>query len=167
MYPTTKKAIKVIGLFFIISCILMLYNSNTYAFFFKNFQQYLGITSASAENLIKYVEIKEQEDKSLVIEIIRDSNYGYRPDVGFEIEGDIEEYIVHINPVKIDRNGIYEIPIDFNINTHQFLELLWMKTIENKENVIGSITVKNFDGKTIDSKKIEININYLLSESIS
>ncbi|TKC19815.1 hypothetical protein [Robertmurraya kyonggiensis] len=158
-----KTGFKSIVFLVIVLLLLMTANQDSYALFFTKYQEQLGVSSASAENLIKYVQIIEQEDKSLVIEIMRDSEYGYRPDVGFAIEGDISEYVLHINPVKVDQNGIYQIPIVPNINFHQYWELLFMKISQDKNTVSGSVAVKNFDGKVIDQKPIEINIDYLLS----
>ncbi|RTR35158.1 hypothetical protein EKG37_04545 [Robertmurraya yapensis] len=158
-----KTSFKSIVFLVIVLLLLMTANQDSYALFFTKYQEQLGASSASAENLIKYVQIIEQEDKSLVIEIMRDSEYGYRPDVGFAIEGDISEYILHINPVKVDKNGIYHVPIVPNINFHQYWKLLLMKISQEKNTVSGSVEVKNFDGKVIDQKVIEIDIDYLLN----
>lgn len=158
-----KTGSKSIVFLVIVLLLLMTANQDSYALFFTKYQEQLGVSSASAENLIKYVQIIEQEDKSLVIEIMRDSEYGYRPDVGFAIEGDISEYILHINPVKVDQNGTYQIPIVPNINFHQYWELLLKKISQDRNGITGFVTVKNFDGKVIDQKAIEIDIDYLLS----
>ncbi|MEQ2526085.1 hypothetical protein WMO40_05170 [Bacillaceae bacterium CLA-AA-H227] len=158
-----KTSFKSIVFLVIVLLLLMTANQDSYALFFTKYQEQLGVSSASAENLIKYVQIIEQEDKSLVIEIMRDSEYGYRPDVGLAIEGEISEFILHINPVKVDKNGIYQIPIVPNINFHQYWKLLLMKISQEKNTVSGSVAVKNFDGKVIDQKAIEIDIDYLLN----
>lgn len=147
----------------IVVALFMTTTQHSFALFFTSFQEQFGVSSASAENLIKNVKVTEKEDKSLVIEIMRDSEYGYRPDVGFALEGDIQQYILHINPVKIDKNGIYHIPIVPNINMHQFWELTKMKILQNKKSINGSVILKNFDGKVIEQQPIKIDINYLLS----
>lgn len=142
---------------------LFVTNYESYSFFSKSSQDQMQVTSASAENLVSNVEILEQQEGSLVIQITRDSEYGYRPDVGFVIEGELASYILHINPVTMDVNGIYEIPIEPNLNAYLFLDLLRLKYSNQKNNIPGVVTVKNFDGKIIDSKEIEISIDYLLS----
>lgn len=141
---------------------IFLSNGYTYSFFKNAFNSEVLVQSASAEGLIKHVEIIDNSNGSKVIQITRDSEYGYRPDVGFSIEGDLAEYIVHMNPVTVDVNGVYEIPIVPNINAMQFLKLLWLQAGEREEQVTGILTVKNFDGNTIASEKVGLDIEYLL-----
>ena len=142
---------------------ILITSTNTYSLFTKSLKEQMHVTSASAENLITNVDIIEQQDGSQLIEITRDSEYGYRPEVGFAIEGDISNYILHINPVLIDVNGVYQIPLEPNLNANQFLELLRLKFLKHESSIQGTVTVKNFDGKIIASKEIEISIDYLLS----
>lgn len=122
----------------------------------------INVSTASAENLIKHIDVIEKTDGSLVIEVVRDSDFGYRPDVGFLIEGDLAEYILHVNPIKVDKNGTYHIPVEANINAYQFLELLTMKFSGKETTVKGKLTAKNFDGQVLGTKDISLDIEYLL-----
>jgi hypothetical protein len=147
----------------VIVSITLLGNNETYALFIKKFQNQIFVNAAYADNLIKNVELKEQSDGSIWIEIKRDSAYGYRPDIGFEIEGDIAPYILHMNPITVEKNGIYRVPLVTTINLHQFVELTQLKARTKQKSLSGWLTVKNFDGKVIATKDITINIDYLLN----
>ncbi|MFS0821607.1 hypothetical protein [Bacillus sp. 1P02SD] len=140
----------------------LLANTPTFSYFTNQYQNMINVSTASAENLIKHLEVIKKKDGSLVIEVVRDSEYGYRPDVGFSIEGDLAEYILHVNPLKLDKNGTYHIPIEANINAHQFLELLTIKFSNKESTVKGKLTAKNYDGQVIAAKNIELDIEYLL-----
>ena len=159
------KKTKIPGLMAVVLLIagIVLANAETDAAFFRTFDQGLGISAASAESLLKSVEIKENQDGGLYIEVVRDSEFGYRPYIGFAVEGDLSEYIVHINPVKLEKNGVYQVPIEMNLNVHQYLQLSWLKNVKNQSVLQGSITVMNFDGKVIAQEQAEVEIDYILS----
>jgi hypothetical protein len=147
----------------VIVSIALFGNYETYALFSKKFQSQIFVKAAYADNLIKNVELEEQRDGSIWIEIKRDSAFGYRPDIGFAIEGDIAPYILHMNPITVEKNGIYRIPLVTTINHHQFVELTLLKARTKQKSLSGWLTVKNFDGKVIATKDITINIDYLLN----
>jgi hypothetical protein len=147
----------------VIVSITLLGNNETYALFIKKFQNQIFVNAAYADNLIKNVELKKQGDGSIWIEIKRDSAFGYRPDIGFSIEGDIAPYILHMNPITVEKNGIYRIPLVTTINLHQFVELTQLKARTKRKSLSGWLAVKNFDGKVIATKDITINIDYLLN----
>lgn len=163
--PTKSILLRTLGFLAagILIAFVLLTSTDTYSLFTKSLKDQMQVTAASAENLITNVEIINHQDGSQLIEITRDSEYGYRPEVGFAIEGDISNFILHINPVLIDVNGTYQIPIEPNLNANQFLELLRLKFLKHESFITGTVKVKNFDGKVIASKEIQISIDYLLS----
>ncbi len=161
MKKTILRATGFLSAGILISAILQA-NTPTFSYFTTQYQDVINVSTASAEDLIKHVEVIKKKDGSLVVEVVRDSDYGYRPDVGFSIEGDLAEYILHINPINAEKNGTYSIPLEANINAYQFLELLTMKFSGKEKTVKGKLTAKNFDGQVIATKDIELDIDYLL-----
>ncbi|MEK5444517.1 hypothetical protein [Fredinandcohnia sp. FSL W7-1320] len=161
MKKTILRATGFLSAGILISAILQA-NTPTFSYFTTQYQDVINVSTASAEDLIKHVEVIKKNDSSLVVEVVRDSDYGYRPDVGFSIEGDLAEYILHINPINAEKNGTYSIPLEANINAYQFLELLTMKFSGKETTVKGKLTAKNFDGQVIATKDIELDIDYLL-----
>ncbi|WP_099361294.1 hypothetical protein [Fredinandcohnia onubensis] len=162
MKKTILRATGFLSAGLLISAILQA-NTPTFSYFTTQYQDVINVSTASAEDLIKHVEVIKKKDGSLVVEVVRDSDYGYRPDVGFSIEGDLAEYILHVNPIKAEINGTYSIPLEANVNAYQFLELLTMKFSEKETTVKGILKAKNYDGQVIATKDIELDIEYLLS----
>jgi len=135
---------------------------STYAFFSKRlFQDEIQVSAASAENTIKKVEIISQKDNGLEVEIKRNNSNGYRPQISFDIDGELAKYIQSVEQITVIKNG--NVPLKMEIKAAALHDLKQLRT-SNKGNLAGTLIVSDFNGKIITSKSINLSIDYLLNQ---
>lgn len=101
-----------------------LINIDTHSWFTSKAMQEVKVTAATTSDIIEYFNIKEDsKGNAIAIEISKKENLDHSPILYFSVEGDALDYVLHINPVKLEQQGIYEIPIEPNINPVQWVDL--------------------------------------------
>ena len=80
------------------------------------------VKAASTEDILELFEI-DYNDKQPIIRLKKAKGLDYSPIIFFSVSGDIEEYILHIEPVQLVGDTVYEIPIVPNVNLPQSLSL--------------------------------------------
>lgn len=134
----------------------LLVNIDTYSWFNNEVRQKINISVATTEDIIKNIEILKQFNSSTAITFKKAEGLKNNPVIYFEIQGDAAEYLLHINPVKLNKDGQYKVYLEPNINIRQWWELFC------KSNPIkGKLKVKYLNEYIDEEYDIELSKSYL------
>jgi len=124
----------------------------------------MEVSAATTEDILKKINLDGTvlEDGSILnpaeIELKKADDIKYDPTIYFEVEGNVAEYILQINSVKLEGNGVHSRSIDVNVNSVQNNEL------SNNETVTGKIRIKYLNGFIDEEFKVTFTGEYLKKE---
>lgn len=128
----------------------------TYSLFRK---EYIGPTTmvkaGGTKDFIKESKI-EYRGKAPYLKLKRADDVDYAPVIFFSIEGELKEYILHMDSVKLDNES--SIPIIPNINLPQSISLI----LSPKKEIKGKIKIKHLNDFINETVDLSISKDYLL-----
>lgn len=129
--------------------VILVFNSPTLSFFSTKTEHSISVSAATIRDIIEPLRF-EYEDPRLKrnpthIIIKKSKNCTYNPILYFSIEGEAFDYLLHINPVRLDEDSRYyvsskdeyKIPIEPNVNIIQ-----WVKLMVTNNIIKGTLHVK-------------------------
>lgn len=152
---TKTLAILVAG---IMVSVIMLGNLDTYSWFISSSEGSVSVAAAVTEDIIDTFElITDGKDKNTIaIRIRKSEERTDNPLVYFEIEGEAVNYILHLNPLRLEERGLYVIPIETDVNLNQFANLLY-----RSKNIEGTLRVKYLNEFIDESYELSFSPKYL------
>ncbi len=152
--------------------IAFLADIDTYSWFFGTANSITSVTAAETEDIIDSIEIikefRNPENSKWTkpyLKIRKNPDFEKPPVLFFEIEGDAADYVLHINPVRLDTDDYYLIPIETDVNVMQYPDL----AEDSEGKVSGTILIKylnEFIDETIDIEISKEYLKYRLTEVI-
>lgn len=117
-----------------------------------------NVKAASTEDILEVFEI-DYDGKQPIIRLKKAEGLDYSPIIFFSVSGDIEEYILHIEPIQLVGDVVYEIPIVPNVNLPQSvsLSLPWNITKDTS----GQIRVKHLNAFLEEELEFKMANSYL------
>lgn len=141
---------------FILIFLIVLPITNTYAWYCLNFDKDIAVSSASEQDIIKDIIINEVNPE--YIEINKAEYLDQNPVIYFGIEGEIKNYITHINPVKLETEETM-VPINFCFGPDQIINL-----VEGNIVFTGTIKIKYLNEYVDISKNVCFTSDFLISK---
>lgn len=139
---------------------VFLVNINSMSWFTDKIEGDFSVTSATQEDIISSITIKELSKPLGVMEISVETTGTVNPYIYFEVTGDIYDYIQHINPIKasdynvnIGKSYIYP-----KLSLPQFTNLCQGSPV-----VKGKFVVRAFNGYIVDERDIQFDKKTLFS----
>lgn len=140
----------------------LLINLDTFSWFSSNVTSQMSVTAATTEDIIDDIEIVKENKSAKDIKFKKVEGLSYDPVIFFSVKGEASDYILHINPVELDKQGEYIVPIEPNINTKQYLKLFLVPIWKWENNPIeGTIQVKHLNNYVSEEYRIELSREYL------
>ena len=136
--------------------LVLLSNLDTYSWFSKSFSENISVSAARKGDIIQEVEFDNTENPTQMT-IRKAEKFDGNPTVYFSVTGDIAEYILHINPIRLETNGDYIIPIEPNLNSNQYMSL-FLPWLGNKT---GRIVVSYHNDFIIHEYEVTFTNKYL------
>ncbi|MTI48868.1 MAG: hypothetical protein FH761_13570 [Firmicutes bacterium] len=138
---------------------ILMSDIGTYSWFIGESDKEISALAASTDDIIENLEVIENSNGEKAIRFEKSQDFTSDPIMYFSVHGEASEYILHINPVKLDRFGEYTISLEPNINFIQFAKLL-----VRKDNLVrGKIRVKYLNEFIDEEQDIELSKEYLIS----
>lgn len=155
-----------------IIALTILISPDSFSFFKKQFDNPNGsVRAASTEDIIDTIEVYYEGDQP-ILKLRKAKDLDYSPVVFFSIEGDLKDYILHVNSVKLGKGKEtdecieYNIPIIPNVNVCQAMSLLGEGIRYLDDEVTGYIRVKHLNEFIDEPIKIGISKRYLIKCSL-
>lgn len=156
-----------------IIALTILISPDSFSFFKKQFDNPNGpVRAASKEDIIDTIEVYYDGDQPMLKLKKAEDFKDYSPVVFFSIEGDLKDYILHVNPVKLEKGKEtdecieYNIPIIPNVNVRQAMNLLREGIRDLDDEVTGYIKVKHLNEFIDEPVEIGISKRYLIKCSL-
>lgn len=118
------------------------------------------VEAATTKDFIEDMEVYYQEDKAF-IRLRKADMIDYSPIIFFTVEGEIEDYISHIDAIALEDQ--VNIPIKVNVNLSQAISLI----ISPQEEIKGEIRIKHLNNFIDESLEITISKDYLIDSYFS
>lgn len=134
------------------------YDAGTYSIFSSSTGSELRVKAAETKDIIKSFTTNHAENPTK-LQISRVEDIPYDPVIYFDIEGEAANYILHVNSIKLKKNGVYEIPIEPDVNYNQYFSL-YNKPYEKVE---GTVRIKFLNEFINEEVKITFDKCYLQS----
>lgn len=134
------------------------YDTGTYSIFSSSTGSEMRVKAAETKDIIKSFTTNYAENPTK-LQISRVEDIPYDPVIYFDIEGEAANYILHVNSIKLKKNGVYEIPIDPDVNYNQYFSL-YNKPYEKVE---GTVRIKFLNEFINEEVKITFDKCYLQS----
>lgn len=135
-----------------------LINIDTHSWFTSKAMQEVKVTAATTSDILEHFAIeKDSKGNAIAIEIRKKENLDHSPILYFSVEGEAEDYVLHINPVKLEQQNTYIIPIEPNINPVQWVDL----TSPWKGEKTGTIKIKYLNEYINEEMSISFTHAYL------
>ncbi|HHW48940.1 MAG TPA: SIKE family protein [Clostridiaceae bacterium] len=145
----------------ILVSIAMVSNMDTYSWFTSKMMVNAIARAATTSDIIDEIDLygcdnKERNPEGLILS--RKDGLDYDPVAFFEINGEISNYMLHINPVRLSGNGPISIPFRFGTKLVNFIGLYF----RNKNDIIsGIIKVKHFNEYIDEEIPIKFTVGFL------
>lgn len=130
-----------------ISISMLILSLNTLSLFGSNMFESIKVNAAETQDIIEHLEMDKVNPE--VIKMKRSKGLEFSPVVFFSVEGDAADYIVNLNPVKLESNKLYKIPIKISIDLLHYLELTARTDTEPVSAVINVKYLNNFIDESI------------------
>lgn len=153
-----RRLFKVLGFLLggIIIALVFVTPLETYSWFIKDHKGPTGnVEAARTKDFIENMEI-EYNGGQAFIKLEKGKTVDYSPIIFFVIEGDIKDYILHINSAKLEDE--LKIPIIPNVNLPQAVSLILSPNREVK----GKIKIRHLNDFIDESLEVSISKKYLL-----
>lgn len=137
---------------------ILLINMDTYSWFTSKMTYDLSVTAATTEDILEKIEIVTINPKEIILK--KNNSINIEPVIYFSVEGEVSDYILHINPIKLKTNKEYTVPINVVVNLKQIIELL----NKNKKRVQGTIRIKYLNEFIDEEINIEFTRKYLFKK---
>ena len=144
----------IIGILLIIITTLML--PCTFSWFIFSYSKSTTVSAAQTSDIIECIDILETNPE--FIKIKKADNIKYNPIIYFGVEGEIKDYIIHINPIILEQEERV-VPLEIVFGPRQILNLLG-----DGEVITGTIKIKHLNEFVDVSKKITFTKEYLLEK---
>lgn len=129
---------------------------DTYSLFNKEFNGSNGkVVAATTKDIIADIDIYYEGDKPILM-LKKATDYEFSPLVFFSVEGEIEEYILHMDPIRLE--GEANISIIPNVNLSQAISLI----LSEESQIVGEVRVKYLNEFIDESISITLSRRYLL-----
>ncbi len=140
--------------------------SPTFSFFSSKFEEGMEVNASVTSDFIESIAFEWADANNKLnptaIIIRKATESTDNPLLYFSIDGEATNYILHINPIKLDKSMI-RIPIVPNINTEQW-ETLWRPFWKSDATVNGTIKIKYLNEFIDESKTFTFTGKYLRSK---
>ena len=131
---------------------------NSFSWFKKSFENSGGeVVAAATKDVIDEFDIYYDKGQP-ILRLKRAEGLEYPPIIFFSVEGDIGDYVLNINPIKLEKDEVYEIPILPNVNLPQSISLA-LNLFGATE---GQIRIKHLNEFIDEPVEISISNMYLL-----
>lgn len=131
--------------------------TDAFSFFTNETSKQVQVRAASTQDMLEKFEIKTDNDcnaQSIIIRKIK--NLEFSPTIYFSLEGEPSDYILHINPIKLEECKDYEIEIKVNGDKDQVKG--------NRGDILkGKISAKYLNEFISESRDIQMTKDYILS----
>ncbi len=135
----------------------LLVNPSTFSWFNARADSGLSVRADTTEDIISNFEVDRRNPENIVVQ--RADGLDYDPVVYFSVTGDAADYILHINPCKLEDNNRHSIKIRTDVNLAQLTDLL----LHGPQVIKGTITLKHMNEYIIESREIEFTRDYLMN----
>jgi len=140
----------------------MVANMDTYSWFSSSMMANAIVSAATTQDIIEGIQIASQNPEEL--KLSKKAGLDYNPVVFFELNGEITQYILHINPVCLDTNEIIRIPFRFSINPDK---LAWLFLRSKNDPIKGTIRIKHLNEFIDEEIDIEFTSDFLIAKCMS
>ncbi|SHH61949.1 hypothetical protein SAMN02745135_01414 [Caloranaerobacter azorensis DSM 13643] len=157
-----RTILKVIGFIttgILISMILSI-NMDTYSWFTSKTAYDMSVTAATTDDILEEIEIDKVNPEEIVL---KKNLIDIEPVIYFSVDGEISDYILHINPIRLKTHERYIIPINVTVNLQQIMDLL----MKNKKRIYGTIKIKYLNEYIDEERNIEFTREYLLTKLLN
>jgi len=145
--------------------IIMITDISTYSWFASTATGTAHVSAAETEDIIESIEYIPEEKidpdnnkwSKPYIKIKKNPDFEKLPILFFEITGEAANYILHINPVLLESDDYYRIPVETDVNVIQYGQLC----TDLNGTVTGTLTVKYLNNFINESIPIAISKEYL------
>lgn len=134
----------------------LLVNLDTFSWFNARAEGGIKVRADTTKDIISKFDVDNQNPEEIVIQ--KAGSLDYEPVVYFSVSDDAADYVLHINPYKLEDNNEHSIKIRTDVNLLQYIDLLCHK---NKV-INGTITLKHMNEYIIESKDIVYTREYLM-----
>ncbi|EOD01698.1 coiled-coil domain-containing protein [Caldisalinibacter kiritimatiensis] len=141
----------------VIVSVVLLNNMDSYSWFSDRVTKEFKVTAATTEDIIDKIQINSKNPDKIILK--KNDNLTTYPIIYFQLEGDVKDYILHINPVKLEENE-YTAPIDVDVNLYQFIKL----ALSKKNSIKGKIKFKYLNEFIDEEREIEFSKAYLMDK---
>ncbi|QIB27753.1 hypothetical protein [Caloranaerobacter azorensis] len=157
-----RTILKVIGFIttgILISMILSI-NMDTYSWFTSKTAYDMSVTAATTDDILEEIKIDKVNPEEIVL---KKNLIDIEPVIYFSVDGEISDYILHINPIRLKTYERYIIPINVTVNLQQIMDLL----MKNKKRIYGTIKIKYLNEYIDEERNIEFTREYLLTKLLN
>ncbi|KGG79947.1 hypothetical protein Y919_09050 [Caloranaerobacter azorensis H53214] len=158
----SRTILKVIGFIttgILISMILSI-NMDTYSWFTSKTAYDMSVTAATTDDILEEIEIDKVNPEEI---LLKKNLIDIEPVIYFSVDGEISDYILHINPIRLKTYERYIIPINVTVNLQQIMDLL----MKNKKRIYGTIKIKYLNEYIDEERNIEFTSEYLLTKLLN
>jgi len=156
-------AVLVIG---IMVSVIYLSNVGSYSWFNSSAESSMRVTAAETEDIVDIMEMVsdaiDPETGAIInptkFKVKRAEGFEGKPLIFFSVEGEAANYILHINPVRLESSGYYIIQIETDINLNQLADLLF-----RRNNIEGTLRVKYLNQFINEKYEFYFTPNYLMN----
>jgi len=140
----------------------MVANMDTYSWFSSSMMANAIVSAATTQDIIEEIQITSQNPEEL--KLSKKAGLDYDPVVFFELDGEIAQYILHMNPVCLNTDEVISIPFRFSINPDK-LVLLFLRSTDNT--IKGTIRIKHLNEYIDEEIDIEFTSDFLITKCMS
>ena len=161
-YKAVRFALKLLSVFVvgIMISMVMLTNMDTYSWFTSAAQGSVAVSAASTADILEKYEVEiDKKGNAVSIKLQKNECCIQNPMIYFSVQGEAAKYILGINPVRLETNEEYIIPIKISPNAASYINLA--KT--EKQNISGIIKIKYLNEFINEEKEIQLTKEYVLT----
>lgn len=143
---------------------VFLANAGSLSWFVSSAAGTAHLSAAETEDIIESIEIiyedvdteTGEEYNPVAVKLRKAQSFEPAPLIFFSIEGKAAEYVLHINPVRLDSNAYYIVPVETDINVYEY------GLLDNEEEPIrGVIWIKYMNEYIDEPKEIAFTRDFL------
>lgn len=135
--------------------------TDAFSFFMHEASTQIQVRAASTQSFLERFEVitdGSEDCNAQSIIIRRASNLEFNPIIYFSVEGELANYILHINPVKLEDYKDYEVKINTIINEEQL-------RVNESDILRGKITIKYLNEFINEMRDIQMTKKYVVGNT--